>query len=457
MDSLTSFPDRDPPCRPGPCYSLAARFHLSITFADRGDEMTVNANGIGSCGRALGALLFVAGIAATGGPAFAAPTDYIHAEGRELVDARGERFAIKGINLGNWLVPEGYMFKFTRARAPGEIASVIAALIGPEQASRFWVRFRDQYITERDIRFIKAAGFNTVRVPLHWRLFVEPGDGVTDRFEGPGWSLLDRLVRWCREAGLRVIVDLHAAPGGQTGVNHDDGPGYPLMFYVPRYRQLTVALWRELAAHYREEPAILGYDLLNEPVSPYSDMAYLNPRLEPFYREIVAAIRSVDPNHVVLFAGAQWSTNFAVFGRPFDANAVYTYHKFWAKPTRDSLQSYLNFSNFWNVPLLIGETGEFSDEWNIAFRQLHERFGVGWCFWSYKTLDSDTTVISIKKPDRWDLIARAGGADFDAANPRPLPPRDQAQAVLDAYLEGLKFENGRINTAYLTSLGLTPP
>ena len=97
---------------------------------------------------------------------------------------------------------------------------------------------------------------------------------------------------------LHVIIDLHAAPGGQTGVNHDDGPGFPLTFYVPQYRQLTIALWQKLAARYRDETAVLGYDLLNEPISPYSDVAYLNPQLEPLYRDIVAAIRSVDPNHV---------------------------------------------------------------------------------------------------------------------------------------------------------------
>jgi hypothetical protein len=64
------------------------------------------------------------------------------------------------------------------------------------------------------------------------------------------------------------------------------------------------------------------YDLLNEPISPYSDENYLNPRLETSYRQIVAAIRSVDLNHLALFAGAQWGTNFAMFDRPFDANAV---------------------------------------------------------------------------------------------------------------------------------------
>ena len=160
---------------------------------------------------------------------------------------------------------------------------------------------------------------------------------------------------------------------------------------------------------------------------------------------------------MLLLAGAQWSTNFAVFGRPFDSNTVYTYHKFWAHPTRDSVQSYLNFGNRWNVPVLIGETGELSDAWNVSFRELNEKFGIGWCFWTYKNLDSATTVISIQKPDGWNLIAAAGSAEVGTLNPDSLPPREQAQAILDAYLEAARFGNGRVNGGYLASLGLAAP
>jgi endoglucanase len=397
-------------------------------------------------------LLFV--LVAWTGTARAAP-DFIHADGTQLLDGKGAPFAVKGINLGNWLVPEGYMFKFARKRAPSEIAEVIEALAGPQEAARFWTTFRENYVAQADIEFIKRAGFNTVRVPLHWRLFMTPGaadDGSADTFNGEGWALLDRLVGWCREAGLRVIVDLHAAPGGQTGVNHDDGVGFPLTFYVPRYRAQTVALWKAIAAHYRDQPTVLGYDLLNEPISPYSDEAYLNPRLEPLYREIVAAIRSVDAHHVVLLAGGQWSTSFAMFDRPFDANAVYTYHKFWAAPSRDSLQSYLNFSKRWNVPILIGETGEMNDRWNARFRALHDQFGIGWVFWPFKSLDSRTSVVSIVKPAGWDLVAQVGS--HDTIDPATLPPRAEALKILDAYLEAIKFQNVRINAGYLESLGL---
>jgi hypothetical protein len=404
------------------------------------------------CGVRFGALLSATALAIGCGLARASPTDFIRAEGTRLVDSHGNDFAVKGINLGNWLVPEGYMFKFKQALSPKEIAGVVETLVGTTEAARFWTRFRDVYIGKDDIAFLKATGFNTVRVPLNWRLFVEPSPDGADRFEGPGWSLLDRLVQWCRDTGLRVIIDLHAAPGGQTGVNHDDGPGFPLTFYVPRYRQQTIALWQRLAAHYRDEPTILGYDLLNEPISPYSDVNYLNPQLEPLYRDIVAAIRSVDPNHVVLLAGAQWSTNFAVFDRPFDSNAVYTYHKFWINPTRDGVQEYLNFSNRWKVPVLIGETGEFNNGWNKKFRQLHERFGIGWVFWPYKNLDSDLSVVSIEKPAGWDLIADVGNSDKAV-----LPPREQAQAILENYLEAARFKNVRINADYISSLGLAAP
>ena len=398
--------------------------------------------------------LVLAAAFADHGFARAEPRDFIHADGARLVDGSGNQFDIKGINLGNWLVPEGYMFKFKHALSPMEIGALFDDLLGRDGAAKFWAKFRDVYIAKDDINFIKKIGFNTVRVPLDWRLFAEPGDSVeaSDRLDGEGWALLDRLVQWCHAAGLRVIVDLHAAPGGQTGVNHDNGPGFPLTFYVPQYRRMTIAMWQKIAAHYRDETAVLGYDLLNEPISPYSDVAYLNPRLEPLYRDIVADIRSVDRNHAVLLGGAQWNTNFAVFDEPFDGNAIYTYHKFWVNPSRDGLQEYLNFSNRWHVPILIGETGEFNNGWNDKFRRLNESFGFGWIFWPYKNLDSDLAVVTIQRPAGWDLIADAG-----STNSGTLPPRPQAQAVLDAYLEAAKFKNVRVNDAYINSLGLKVP
>ena len=239
------------------------------------------------------------------------------------------------------------MFQVYRARAPSEIDAVIRGLIGPQDTLGL-EEFRDVYVAKDDIDFIKAAGFNTVRVPLHWGLFVKPGPRGEDQFEGPGWAVLDRLVGWSREAGLRVILDLHAAPGGQTGVNHDDGPG----FYSPVPGR-AIELWRRLALHYRDEPTVLAYDLLNEPISPYNDEAYLNPRLEPLYRE--SSRRS--GRGLTRRSSINWSTSFAAFSRPFDDNAIYSYHKFWAVPARDAVQASISAIEV-ERSLLIGETGK---------------------------------------------------------------------------------------------------
>jgi hypothetical protein len=369
----------------------------------------------------------------------------VRTEGKNFVAPDGSVLAIKGINLGNWLMPEGYMFKFEVAKAPHQIFGAFDRLLGRERAASFWKEFRDGYINEADMRFIKAAGFNTVRIPLHYRLFMAD-DGT---IQGEGWALLDRVLGWAAELGLWVILDVHAAPGGQTGINHDDGPGYPLMFYAPRHRAHTISLWRAIARRYSGNGAILGYDILNEPIAPYHDVATLNPRLESFYKEGTAAIREVDPGRVVILAGGQWSSSFDMLGPPFADNLAYTYHSFWASTRRDSIQRHLNFSNRYDVPLLLGETGELTDEWNEAFRKLHEASGIGWAFWTYKNLDTPSTVISIPRPEGWsDIVAFADGRHPDK------PSSELIDRAVAQYLEGIRFRNGQIRWSYLASLGL---
>ena len=385
---------------------------------------------------------------------------FVRVEGKRFVSPDGTTFPIRGMSLGNWLVPEGYMFKFGTMRSPRQIERVIERLVGPEEAARFWTRFRDAYITRDDIAFLKAAGFTTVRVPLHYRFFVaadDPAHPDDVRFEGEGWRRLDALFGWCRDLGMKVILDMHAAPGGQTGVNHDDGVGYPLTFYVPAYQRLTIAVWREIARRYRDEPALIGYDLLNEPISTYHDIDYLNDRLEPFYEEITAAIRAVDPNHVVIVEGAQWAVNFDVFGPPFADNVAYSYHKFWAAPERRSVQAYVNFADRWDVPVFVGETGELNDEWNAAYRAVNERFGIGWSFWTYKNLASESTIASIRMPDGWKAIAELGSVPVQEFDTAPVPDRAVAQSVLDAYLANLPLARTHINDGYILSLGGTVP
>ena len=379
---------------------------------------------------------------------------FVTTRATDLVSPNGKPLLLKGINLGNWLLPEGYMFKFKTTNSPRLIQTVINELVGEEEARKFWKTYRDNYITREDIRFIKRSGFNSIRVPFNYRLFVT--DETPPSLDGPGYELLDRAVDWCRSEGLYVILDMHAAPGGQTGDNIDDSFAYPFLFESSESQELTVNLWRKIAAHYQDQPAVIGYDLLNEPIAHYFDAASLNRKLEPLYRRIVSGIREVDRNHIIFLGGAQWDTNFKVFGPPFDPKLAYTFHKYWMTVNEDAIQEYLDFRSHYKVPIWMGESGENTDDWIDSFRKLLEAKDVGWCFWPYKRLDATSCIVSIKLPDDWAIIV-----DF-ADGPRTSyeevrkhrPPKEKVQKALNDYLEWIKFANCRVNQGYLRALGL---
>ena len=144
-----------------------------------------------------------------------------------------------------------------------------------------------------------------------------------------GFARIDSVVGWCREPGLALILDKHDAPGGQTGDNIDDSYGYPWLFESEASQQLFCNIWKKIAAYYKNEPVILGYELANEPIAPYfSNMEELNGKLESLYKRATAAIREADTNHIILLGGAQWNGNFRPFTDfTFDDKIMYTCHR----------------------------------------------------------------------------------------------------------------------------------
>ena len=243
---------------------------------------------------------------------------FITTRGKDIVSADGKPLLLKGINLGNWLLPEGYMFKFKTANSPRLIHTVINELVGEDEGRRFWKTYHENYITQEDIRFIKQSGFNSVRVPsvigcLYQRRAAEAG---RRRLPASG-----RCCRVVQEENLYVILDMHAAPGGQTGDNIDDSWGYPFLFESAESQELTVNIWRKIAARYRNEPTVIGYDLLNEPIAHYFDAATLNPKLEPVYRKIVAGIRRSTGTILFFLAERSGATTSKSLDHPLTINS----------------------------------------------------------------------------------------------------------------------------------------
>jgi endoglucanase len=349
------------------------------------------------------------------------------------------------------------MFKFTKINSPTLINQAFMELLGPDEVKLFWKKYLDAYVTRADIHFLKTTGMNTLRIPFSYKLFTDEtylGENNPNR----GFELLDRVVGWCKAEGIYVILDMHSAPGGQTGDNIDDGYGYPFLFQNEGSRQLTLKVWTSIADHYKNETAVLGYDLLNEPIAHYFNKEELNPYLEPFFKELTKAVRTVDKNHIIILGGAQWDSNMHMFGPPFDAKLVYTFHKYWTPTTQAVIQEYLAFRDKYNVPIYCGETGENKDQWVGDFRKLLDSNRIGWTYWPYKKMDNISGIITFKRPMAYDTIinytekTRIGFEDI-----RKAAPQNRAQVKQSLYemLENCKFENCTPNTNYIQALGLT--
>lgn len=389
-------------------------------------------------------------------PALADPR-FVTVNGRDLVTPDGQKLILRGMSIGNWLVPEGYMFRFEHAVSPRLIHDAFAEIVGPDEARAFWQKWTATFVTQDDFSYMKKIGCNSVRIPFSYKAF-SPEDRP-DVWLDDGFVPLDNAVKWAKAANLYVILDMHVAPGGQTGDNIDDSWGNAWLFESAESQARMADVWKRIAARYKDEPIVIGYELLNEPIAHFTDTKRYNKLLEPIYRQSTAAIREVDPNHVIILGGAQWDTNFDVFGPPFDSKLLYTFHRYWCSTEDKEVKPFADFRNKYSVPIWLGESGENTDKWIGDFRQMLERNDIGWCFWPYKKLDATSCIASYKRPPYWDEIVRYAdtmrGADFSDKR-KARPPLRHAREALQGLLENVPLARCRINDSYLKALGLQP-
>ncbi|HAH06875.1 MAG TPA: glycosyl hydrolase family 5 [Elusimicrobia bacterium] len=385
----------------------------------------------------------------------ASAAGFVKARGAELIAPDGKPLITKGIGLGNWLVPEGYMFHFEKVVAPRQIQEVFEELVGPEEARQFWERWYDEYTAKEDLLRIRSLGFDLIRIPFNAKL-LNPEEHP-ELWDERQLNRLERTVDWAKEAGLWVVLDLHAAHGGQTGDNIDDSAGTPWLYESEASRARTLEVWQRVAERFKDEPAVLGYELLNEPIADHADKKKYNPMLEPLYRDIVEAIREADQEHLIFLGGAQWNTEFSMFKSTFDPNTAYAFHRYWADPSDAGLKTYLETRARLGAPMWMSESGENTDEWVAAFRTTLEKNGIGWAFWPYKKMDSTSSVVSFERPPHWDkVIAYAdklrGGTYEEKRKARPT--LQESREALEGLLKNIRLERCRTNEGYLKALGL---
>ena len=366
----------------------------------------------------------------------------IRALGTTIVDENQDEVLLRGVGLGGWMLQEGYMMNSNGgADTQHEFKEKLTLLVGPDNTNQFYQNWLDNFVTEADINAIANWGFNSVRVALHYNLLTlpiedEPIEGENTWIE-EGFERIDELMSWCSANNIYLILDLHAAPGGQgsDAAISDYDPDKPSLWESELNRDKTVALWGQLADRYKDEPWMGGYGLLNEVNWWPLDGSVLRA----FYIETTQAIRAVDQNHIIFIGGNSWSNDFSGLTPPWDSNLVYEFHKYWSYNDTESIQWVLDMQNQHNIPLWCGETGENSNVWYKDAMSLYETNNIGWSCWPYKRIATTVAPYSVSSNPNYEAIINFWKGEG------PEPSVASAMAGLNQLTDDILLEN---NTFY---------
>ncbi len=324
---------------------------------------------------------------------------FLKVKDTNIITPSGKPVVLKGVNLGGWLMMEGYILG-GRNIPEREFKRSFAGKQGATALREFSRLFRDSFIQEADFKIIRNLGFNCIRIPFNYRL-------IQDR---EGLRYLEKAVEFCRKYRLWAILDLHAAPGSQNEDWHSDSLGKALLWEDKKAQAQFIQIWRFLAWKFKNESAIAGYDILNEGVCG-------NIRIIlSLYRKVVRAIREIDKNHIIFLEGNRWAQDIEFLGEPWDENMAYSIHFYlplefvfnfvrnlrypgkignehWSKARlKNILNEYFRLKKKWRVPIFVGEFGQNSRcpychreySWLRDTLSIFRQYGFHWTYWTYK-------------------------------------------------------------------------
>ncbi len=197
---------------------------------------------------------------------------------------------MKGVNLGGWL----------------------------SQCNERSKEYFDSFILEDDIKKIRAAGFDHVRLPVDYDVIEdEAGKDLPE-----GLAHIDDCVRWCRSAGLHMILDLHKT-FGYTFDPLEKEMDKEAFFSNAGDQERFCALWDRLSARYAKDADIVAFELLNEIVS-YRVADAWNRVAD----RAVRVIRKNAPEAYILVGGVCYNsvTTVPLLEKPLDDRVVLNFH-----------------------------------------------------------------------------------------------------------------------------------
>ena len=383
---------------------------------------------------------------------------FLHAAGPKIVNAANQEVLLNGVNLGGWHLQEGYIIKpgwggVNGKQTQGAVKKTLyAAGMSDADVEAFYQSYRNNFITKPDIDFLASKGFNCIRLPLHYDLFLTPAQRAvrnnvlhgttsyaayvsslsgwyntnqlfTDPANMEALRLIDEVLALCAANNMYVVLDLHAAPGSQgTDVNIADALQPLDLWNQPIYQDITVRLWEKLAARYKNDARVAMYDLINEP-----NNVPANQPIHDLFERLINAVRAQGDNHLLLLEGNGYGNDFNLLTKNTftnQANLVYNSHRYSGTGylldnnvnttdagSPNSLRTIGNLTRFrttWNVPIWVGETGENTDTWmHDAARSLNA-VGIGWCHWTYKRFEGGNNAALMHIPPPYIVDGPAG-------------------------------------------------
>ena len=373
----------------------------------------------------------------------------LQVDGTRIVNSStDEEVILNAVNFGNWMVMEGYMMDSV-SQAPDQHTwkEKLAPLIGADSVKTFYDAWLTNHVTQDDINQVKAWGFNAVRLPLHYEYFVNLG--TPDVWNEQGFALVDDIISWCTTAGIYVILDLHAAPGGQSdnsGISDYDSTK-PSLWESAENRSKTVRLWDKISERYKNEAWVAGYDLINEPNWDLPG----GTLLRELYEDLTRVIRANRDDHILFIEGNSYSNDYTGLTPPWDRQMVYVFHKYQSSADFSTdIQFALDMRTGQNRPIWCGEHGENSNDNFTKMVELLRGQGIGMSWWPMKKFGSINCLVSATFPSAYqDLLNYLGGSN-------PNLSAGTARNTLAQLAESVRLANAQPRTEVVRAIFTQP-
>ncbi len=208
---------------------------------------------------------------------------------------------LRGINLGGWLIPEPWL-------TPAVFASTdthdLHSLLQSKRGREAYLHHIETFITKHDFDWLHDQSIELIRLPIgYWN--IESEEPYIALYEKIDW-----VMQQAAQRNIRVLLDLHGAPGSQNGYNHSGRQGNADWWRNRTYRQRTLKIIRDIGVRYGSSPALWGIEILNEPRMPWWGYGMLLRFYRTTYRELRTVLKPGtwiifhDAFHPILLTGS---------------------------------------------------------------------------------------------------------------------------------------------------------